>query len=104
MHQSRAPVLQHLVFGQQRVDGHFGRHPYVAHRAGAQLPFRYVQEPFGSAAVLKQVAHLQTKQNRFDNPFDQSDREKFARTRRRVIIGETHEQKDKLRFSIHEIY
>jgi len=59
----RAPVLQILVVGQQRVDRHLGGHPDVAQGVVAVLPLGDVQQPLRTAQVLKQIGKLRQQIN-----------------------------------------
>ena len=56
----RAPLLQRRSIGEERRDGHFGRHPDVAQRGRRvrRRPFGNVEQPLGTVAVLEQVADL----------------------------------------------
>ena len=65
----RASLLQRRSVGEQRRDGHFGRHADVAQRRRRvrRRPLRNVQQPLGAVAVLKQVANLSPNKSKFNN-------------------------------------
>jgi len=56
----RAPLLERRSVGEERRDGHFGRHSDVAQwrRRMRCRPLGDVKQPFGAVAVFKQVANL----------------------------------------------